>query len=131
MMTSYSRPGSPLSQKSKTLLTGILAIASGLSVLGWNTAVGATPSTFSTTKIQADHLQIMNHAETLREGDRGPGVREVQLLLANCGQYNQEIDGYFDRYVTWAVERFQRDRGLAEDGIVGPVTRSWLLADCR
>lgn len=54
----------------------------------------------------------------------GPDVRECQEILRELG-YLTETSGRFDRATEEAVRRFQRDHGLAVDGIVGPDT--WLM----
>ena len=52
----------------------------------------------------------------LEKGDRGPRVAKIQRWL------NQPDDGVFGRGTKAAVKRFQRSRGLAADGVVGPAT---------
>ena len=64
----------------------------------------------------------------LREGASGDKVREVQGRLAALG-YAVAVDGVFGRGTADAVRSFQRDRGLAPDGIVGPGTLAALLGD--
>lgn len=56
--------------------------------------------------------------------DEGDEVRAVQQLLTDLG-YTQvgAIDGIFGSNTGQAVRDFQRDNGLAVDGIVGP--RTW------
>jgi N-acetyl-anhydromuramyl-L-alanine amidase AmpD len=58
---------------------------------------------------------------TLRRGDRGDLVRAVQRLL------DVDDDGIFDGRTEAAVRRFQLDRGLVPDGIIGP--RTWAAFD--
>lgn len=58
----------------------------------------------------------------IRFGDRGPAVRDVQQRLATLGAGDLVVDGTFGSSTWHAVRRFQRDRGLAADGIVGPET---------
>lgn len=53
----------------------------------------------------------------------GPDVREVQEILKELG-YLEQLTGRYDRATEEAVKRFQRERGLAVDGVVGPAT--WL-----
>ncbi|MEU9033970.1 peptidoglycan-binding domain-containing protein [Streptomyces sp. NPDC048352] len=58
-------------------------------------------------------------------GDRGDKVREVQCLLRDVwhfdiGKYG--VDGDFGKATEDAVKAFQRSRGLAADGKVGPNT---------
>jgi uncharacterized protein YgiM (DUF1202 family) len=56
---------------------------------------------------------------TLREGDSGKEVRNLQTrlnaLLYDCGT----VDGQFGRRTTWAVKYFQFKNGLSVDGIAG------------
>ncbi|SHI73343.1 M14 family metallopeptidase [Lutispora thermophila] len=59
---------------------------------------------------------------TLRTGSRGTDVKEVQSLLQRLGYYRGSIDGIFGSGTANAVRAFQRDYGLAADGIVGPIT---------
>jgi len=65
----------------------------------------------------------------IRKGDRGPAVEDVQrrlrLLGADLGPTG--IDGVFLGATLAAVSAFQRDRGLAEDGDVGPQTWAALV----
>ncbi|NEO25418.1 MAG: SH3 domain-containing protein [Kamptonema sp. SIO4C4] len=63
----------------------------------------------------------------LRLGAKGEGVKEVQTLLRNQGysiRYgaNGEMYGVFDQQTLQAVRRFQANKGLTVDGIVGPNT---------
>lgn len=52
----------------------------------------------------------------LRKGDSGASVRDLQQLL------QVTVDGQFGPKTEAAVEAFQRAKGLAPDGIVGPYT---------
>ena len=61
---------------------------------------------------------------TLRKGSKGAAVTELQTVLLKLG-YDLGpcgIDGDFGKCTEAAVKRFQRDRGLAADGICGPKT---------
>lgn len=55
-------------------------------------------------------------------GSRGDEVRKVQQKLKNLGYYTGNVDGIFGTQTQSAVRRFQRDKGLSVDGIVGPKT---------
>lgn len=67
---------------------------------------------------------------TIRAGDETPGVRDVQERLARLQCYAGPLDGRFGSETERAVRAFQRDRGLAADGIVGPETwRALVEAD--
>jgi hypothetical protein len=52
-----------------------------------------------------------------------PQVRALQRGLRTLGQRPGPVDGLYGPLTEDAVERFQRERGLLVDGIVGPRTR--------
>lgn len=56
---------------------------------------------------------------TLREGDSGVLVREMQNALKKQGYYSGTVDGLFGFGTTEAVKAFQRAKGLAVDGEAG------------
>ncbi|MBD1865468.1 MULTISPECIES: peptidoglycan-binding protein [Trichocoleus] len=58
---------------------------------------------------------------TLRQGDSGAAVSELQQLLNTKG-INIAVDGIFGSATRAAVVQFQQQSGLAVDGIVGPKT---------
>jgi peptidoglycan hydrolase-like protein with peptidoglycan-binding domain len=63
------------------------------------------------------------------DGPRGSGtVRELQRRLSRAGFSPGPIDGRYGPRTEAAVERYQGDRGLPVDGIVGPQTLSALRA---
>jgi peptidoglycan hydrolase-like protein with peptidoglycan-binding domain len=53
----------------------------------------------------------------------GPKVAAVQVALKRIGLYNATVDGVRGPMTKSAIVRFQRRRGLAVDGVVGPQTR--------
>ncbi len=57
-----------------------------------------------------------------------PHVRALQRSLRALGQQPGPVDGLYGPLTKAAVERLQRERGLAVDGIVGPQTRRVLNA---
>lgn len=59
--------------------------------------------------------------KTLRRGDRGPDVRQLQSELIDAG-YGVLVDGVFGPGTEDAVESFQLANGLRDDGIVGRAT---------
>jgi peptidoglycan L-alanyl-D-glutamate endopeptidase CwlK len=63
---------------------------------------------------------------TLREGNKGPDVVELQTRLKDQGFPPGAIDGDFGPGTTAAVIAFQRSEGLLPDGVVGPRTAAAL-----
>ena len=68
---------------------------------------------------------------TLRQGDSGPYVVQIQTALIDRGYHvgSNGADGKFGRNTRSAVVAFQANNGLTADGICGPVTWSALDAD--
>lgn len=60
--------------------------------------------------------------KTLRLGDQGDLVRDIQIALEADGYFPGAIDGIFGARTRAAVLAFQADNHLAADGIVGPLT---------
>ena len=68
---------------------------------------------------------------TIRRGDKNDAVREAQTILdrlgydlGRCG-----IDGDFGKCTEAAVRKYQKERGLTVDGIVGPKTWAALIKE--
>ena len=68
---------------------------------------------------------------TLRKGDKGDYVRELQARLMDMlyALPKYGADGDFGTETVAAVKAFQADRGLVVDGIVGSATWAVLLSD--
>ena len=64
--------------------------------------------------------------ETLRRGDTGVYVRNLQIILTELGYAPGTIDGIFGAFTESAVMAFQRAAGLTPDGVVVPQTRAAL-----
>jgi N-acetylmuramoyl-L-alanine amidase len=64
---------------------------------------------------------------TIRNGSRGEAVREAQQLLNRHISAGLSTDGVFGNLTEAAVRRFQGERSLAADGIVGPITWGGLI----
>lgn len=58
---------------------------------------------------------------TVRRGDRGESVRQVQQRLADRG-WHIDVDGIFGPQTERVVTQFQAEKGLVVDGIAGPQT---------
>lgn len=60
---------------------------------------------------------------TLRRGDEGAAVKELQTILNATVKYGGlEVDGIYGRATMASVRAFQGDNGLTPDGICGPLT---------
>ena len=65
-------------------------------------------------------------AAALSWGSSGSEVVQVQQKLSQWGYYNGPLDGYYAYETYRAVQRFQRNNGLSQDGVVGTATRNAL-----
>ncbi|MGI6361371.1 MAG: spore cortex-lytic enzyme [Bacillota bacterium] len=70
---------------------------------------------------------IVNHTQsvevlTLKSGNQGQAVREVQQKLKQWGYYNGSVDGVFGSRTRSAVISFQKKNSLTADGVVGNAT---------
>jgi peptidoglycan hydrolase-like protein with peptidoglycan-binding domain len=65
---------------------------------------------------------------TVKRGDRGEAVSAVQHRLAWEGFFEGDLDGVFGDRTEAAVRQFQNERGIAEDGAIGPKTWAALVA---
>ncbi|MEU2598981.1 peptidoglycan-binding protein [Streptomyces hirsutus] len=68
---------------------------------------------------------------TLRRGDRGPEVVDLQQRLSRLYLYNGPANGRFNRRTEDAVRNYQWSRGIRGDelGVYGPETRARLEAE--
>ncbi len=64
----------------------------------------------------------MKKTSSWKMGSQGPDVAAWQLALQRAGYYSGMLDGAFGIQTLDSVLRFQQDRHLAEDGIVGILT---------
>lgn len=60
--------------------------------------------------------------KTLKQGDRGPEVKQLQERLLALGYRPGTPDGVYGRNTTNAVSQFQRSRRLVVNGVAGPAT---------
>lgn len=61
----------------------------------------------------------------MKIGNKGQGVKDMQMLLIKNG-FLINADGNFGEKTDLAIKKFQKDNGLAVDGIVGPKTIEYL-----
>jgi transcriptional regulator with XRE-family HTH domain len=133
-------PRGPLVMASAAAVVVVLAAAALLAARPWGPAAepreqgrstGVPTSTYSARTFPCyftvrDGLLYAGHSTT-RTDEYGVGttveaVAEVQCLVKKHGFDPKGIDASFGPNTKAAVQRFQRSRGLADDGIVGPMT---------
>lgn len=62
-------------------------------------------------------------AALVKKGSKGSDVKVIQTTLKELGYFTYpKVTGYYGSVTVDAVKRFQRDNGIAADGIVGKVT---------
>ena len=61
-------------------------------------------------------------ATTLREGDKGTAVTELQTMLKKLNYYYGSVTGSFGSLTKQAVRKFQDDNKLTVDGVACPAT---------
>ena len=66
-------------------------------------------------------------AKTIDRGQRGHHVSKVQTMLKHQGFLHDSIDGIYGHNTEQAVRKFQKSKGLAVDGRVGPDRKSTRL----
>lgn len=62
------------------------------------------------------------HRPTIKEGDRGQDVKDLQDELRNKYKYGCRNDGYFDSLTAQCVQHYQATHALKIDGVVGKNT---------
>ncbi|MCL1552850.1 XVIPCD domain-containing protein [Xanthomonas nasturtii] len=77
------------------------------------------------------HHAVKSHDGKLEQGERGESVKQLQGQLAQLGATGRDgkplhPDGDFGGNTKYAVEQFQRERGLQVDGVVGNQTQAAL-----
>jgi len=70
---------------------------------------------------------LTNAEAAYHQGDQGPDIASIQAQLNALGYSAGNADGDFGQATARAVERFQRDRGLANDSVIGAETYSAIM----
>ena len=84
--------------------------------------VAASPgTTTAATSTTAPPRVVTSPSDSVRLGDTGPGVEQIQASLKAAG-YDLQPDGIFGPVTDTAVRDFQQKNNLAVDGVVGPKT---------
>jgi peptidoglycan hydrolase-like protein with peptidoglycan-binding domain len=86
------------------------AISSAISVVLTASVFGATVPALATMKV----------------GDSGEQVVQVQRRLQELGYFKFNATGYYGSLTKEAVKKFQQNNGLVADGVIGPNTEQAL-----
>jgi len=60
---------------------------------------------------------------TLKVGSTGPDVPDLQFRLKTLGYFNTDVTTYFGTKTLESLRRFQKEYGIAADGVAG--TQTW------
>ena len=86
-------------------------------------AVAETPAPASEIPQAAETpAAVSSFWTTLRTGDSGTDVKQLQENLIQLGYMSGTPDGKYGAKTTGAVKAFQKNNGLKEDGTAGPIT---------
>ena len=79
---------------------------------------------YSIEELRAAGIEVRedDNMPTLRRGNQGEAVEELQALLNAKFGFSLEIDGNFGKATETAVKEFQKKNGLTADGVVGKKT---------
>lgn len=85
---------------------------------------GIPKGLYSAEELKAAGIEVRedDNMPTLRRGNKGEAVEELQALLNAKFGFDLEIDGDFGRATETAVKEFQKKNGLTADGVVGKKT---------
>lgn len=83
---------------------------------------GSQSSSGNSGKTVSSLSEIGTIPAASEEGDSGSKVVKLQQALEFLGYYSGEIDGHYGTKTVEAVKRFQKKRGMKQDGIAGAST---------
>ncbi len=109
---------------------GSCASKADITVSGEDSSVSSgAADTKTTAKTTASSMATIESIEDIgtaptasKEGDSGTKVKKLQQALTLLGYYSGTIDGDFGAGTVTAVKRFQKNRGMKQDGIAGAGT---------
>jgi hypothetical protein len=111
-----------------SILAVILALLAAFGAFSSNPSVPTVstppppPTTTQATTTQTTTQTTQAPSQTLKPGDTGPQVKQLQEALNSLGYSVGKPDGDYGPATQSAVEQFQAANNLATDGVVGPET---------
>lgn len=85
---------------------------------------GIPKGLYSTEELRKAGINVQDDSNipTLRRGNEGDEVADLQMLLNSKYGYDLDVDGIFGKATENVVKDFQKKHGLTVDGVVGPKT---------
>lgn len=105
-----------------SILTDTLGASSVPATSTGDAAIVPAPPSPSEPEPLAPGAGPVDPGETLREGDSGERVSQLQAALAALGYDPGKADGTYGARTAAAVGAFQKEKGLEADGIAGAAT---------
>ena len=66
---------------------------------------------------------FLSYGKTITPGNYQNEVLTLKMHLKRIGHSGAELTPYYDEYTQDVVKRIQRNYGLEDDGVVGPLTK--------
>ncbi len=113
--------GAIMSAKAKEAIAGCAGRTEGFSTENGKSCVG---NIMSATAKQYNFGQ-----STLRNGSRGEAAKELQRFLNARLKMDLKLDGIIGPKTIEVIRKWQAERGLVADGLVGPKTKARMQAE--
>jgi peptidoglycan hydrolase-like protein with peptidoglycan-binding domain len=96
-----------------------------------SSSTSSTSTSTSTSSTTSTTVAAEPASTTLRRGDKGPAVADLQKDLHALGYWLGTRNDSFGPLTEQAVSAFQKVEGLTPDGVAGPATRAALEGASR
>lgn len=109
------------------VVSGLLS-SIGIALASVDYAVVAPSKNITTpvTKVESKNMVAFKFMSMMKNGSKGNEVMELQKSLSLKGYYTGKDDGKFGPKTKASLAKFQVANGLKGDGVVGPMTRTFL-----
>ncbi|MBP5729555.1 MAG: peptidoglycan-binding protein [Clostridia bacterium] len=117
-------------QKKNGLTSNGTADAATRQLIMSGTALGAKDTATPTVQVTPSPTPTVPiPAVSLRNGDKGDDVKQVQKRLKELGYYKSSVDGKMGKGTVNALKEFQKAHGLTDDGVAGQATYAVLFSN--